>query len=212
MNDTSCSPLLLFYPTSPVHVRDIQLLIEKLPGWRSAAVWYRPLARVTPGIDDALDQQGITYFDLNGDAVLENVLPVDATVLLLGIVADRFALDLFAWAKQLHKPVIAIEEVAQLALNQLGINNYYAPFDRLFVASREEQQLFLQLEYPSEMLRISGLLANDRLSPAVAHASEEILEKLGISNGQKPIIYTTSPIRNRLGLHNRTIGHLGKRS
>src|SRR4026207_951393 len=118
------SPLLLFYPTSPVHVRDVCLLLEKLTGWRCTAVVYQPLTKVAPGIREALQQHGVDYIDLPNDNVaLENVLPRDATALLLGIVVDQFALDLFAWAKQLAKPVIGIEEVAQLALNQLGINN-----------------------------------------------------------------------------------------
>jgi len=198
------SPLLLFYPTSPVHVRDVRLLLEKLPGWRCTAIVYQPLAKVAPGIREALQQHRVDFVDLPDENVaLEDVLPANATALLLGIVTDQFALDLFAWAKQLAKPVIGIEEVAQLALNQLGINNYDAPFDQLFLASHEEQRLFSHLGFPSEMLRVSGLLANDRLSPKSRHRVKEILEQLGIPEGRKPIIYTTAPLKTRLGLHNK---------
>jgi tetratricopeptide (TPR) repeat protein len=198
------SPLLLFYPTSPVHVRDVRLLLEKLTGWRCTAIIYQPLARVAPGIEEALQKHGIHYIDLSDeDIILESALPANATALLLGIVADQFALDLFAWAKQSAKPVIGIEEVAQLALNQLAINNYDAPFDRLFLASQEERRLFSHLGFSSEMLRVSGLLAHDRLSQKGEHSAKEILEQLGVPEGKKPIIYSTSPIRNRIGLHNK---------
>jgi SAM-dependent methyltransferase/tetratricopeptide (TPR) repeat protein len=197
------SPLLLFYPTSPVHVRDIRLLMQKLPEWRCITVLYRPLARVAPGIDLALRQQGIHFIDLDADPELQEALPGDVSALVLGAVFENFALDLFAWAKKQSLPVIAIEEVAQLALNQLDINNYDAPFDLLFVASAEERRLFLNLGYPSEMLRVSGLISNDRLGLTDAEPDGEILERLGIRDGKKPIVYTTSPVRGRLALHNR---------
>jgi SAM-dependent methyltransferase/tetratricopeptide (TPR) repeat protein len=203
MSTKSDSPLLLFYPTSPVHVRDIRLLMQKLPGWRCIAVVYRPFARVAPGTDAALNQHGISYVALDGNSGFEEKLPGDTSVLALGTVAQHFALDLFAWAKHCGLPVVAIEEVAQLALNHLDINNYDAPFDRLFVASPEERRLFLKLGYTSEMLWVSGLLANDRLGVTRAQPNGEILELLGIGYEKKAIVYSTAPVRSRLALHTK---------
>src|SRR4026209_388316 len=157
------SPLLLFYPTSPVHVRDVCLLLEKLTGWRCMAIVYQPLARVAPGIGAALSEQGIDVIRIDQESEIEKQLPNETAILALGAVFESFALDLLAWAKLRQIPVIAFQEVAQLALNQLDINNYDAPFDRLFVASPGEQRRFVELGYPNEMLSISGLLANDRL-------------------------------------------------
>jgi SAM-dependent methyltransferase/tetratricopeptide (TPR) repeat protein len=203
MVSASNFPLLLFYPTSPVHVSDIRLLMRKLPRWHCKAILYNPLGRVAPGIDDALESYKIDHIDLDGDAGLEEVLPADANVLVLGAAFEHFALDLFAWAKRRNLAVMAIEEVAQLALNRLDINNYDAPFDRLFVASPEERRLFLQLGYPPEMLRVAGLLANDRLATRDPQLDASILDRLGIIDGKKPIVYTTSPTRSRLALHNK---------
>jgi tetratricopeptide (TPR) repeat protein len=197
------SPLLLFYPTSPVHVRDLQQVIRKLLAWRCMAIVYQPLARVAPGIGAALSEQRIDSIEIDQESEFEKLLPNDTAILALGAVFEPFALDLFAWAKLRHIPVIAIEEVAQLALNQFDINNYDAPFDRLFVASPDEHRRFVDSGYPSEILSVSGLLANDRFGADETVCGDEMLIKLGISDGKKPIVYTTSPIRGRLSLHNK---------
>jgi len=203
MNQPPNSPLLLFYPTSPVHVRDVQQVIQNLLGWRCVAIVYQPLARVAPGIAAALTEQGIDSIEIDQESEFEEQLPNDPAILALGAVFEPFALDLFAWAKLRHVPVIAIQEVAQLALNQFDINNYDAPFDRLFVASPDEYRRFLDLGYPSEILSVSGLLANDRIGANQNILGNELLLKIGITDGKKPIVYTTSPIRGRLSLHNK---------
>ena len=196
------SPLILFYPTSPVHVRDLLLVACKLPGWHCQAIVYSPLARVAPGIVAALQAEAVESIKLDQDSRLEELLPSDSAILVLGAVFEPFALQLFAWATQRRIPVVAIQEVAQLALNQNDINNYDAPFDRLFVASPDEYQRFVDLGYTREMLRISGLLANERFDERQV-SSNGILHKIGLSTGKKPIVYTTSPLRGRLSLHNK---------
>jgi tetratricopeptide (TPR) repeat protein len=167
------------------------------------AIVFQPLTRVAPGIGVALSKHGIDSIDLNQETDFEKHLPNDTTLVALGAVFESFALDLLAWAKQRQIPVIAIQEVAQLALNQFDINNYDAPFDRLFVASPDEEKRFLDLGYPSEMLTVSGLLANDRLGAGQPNAKSEMLANLGLAGSNEPIVYTTSPVRGRLSLHNK---------
>ena len=191
---------LLFYPTSPVHVRDFAKVGGYLPGWRTLGIEYRPLARVAPGISDALAEQGVDAFQVNNEAELDS-LPNTRLVLAIGAVFEPFALELLAWAKRRCARVIGIEEVAQLALNANRINNYDAPFDRLFVASPDERRRFLELGYPDEMLEVSGLLANDRIAIRGSY-SNRLAQTISVGNGKKPIVYTTSPLRGRLSLHN----------
>jgi len=207
MTQSLSSPLLLFYPTSPVHVRDMQLLLKKLSGWRCTAIVYHPLARVAPGIAAALSEEGIHTIGISEQSEFEKQLPSDATILAIGAAFEPFALDLFAWAKFQRTPVIAIQEVTQLVLNQLDINNYDAPFDRLFVASPVERRRFLDLGYPDHMLSVSGLLANDRFDASQTDRGNELFSKIGITDGKKPIVYTTSPLRGRLSLHNKDNVH-----
>jgi tetratricopeptide (TPR) repeat protein len=203
MTQPLTSPLLLFFPTSPVHVRDMQNVLGKLSGWRCTAIVYHPLARVAPGIAAALSAQGIDSIEIDQETELEKHLSSDAAVLALGAVFESFALDLLAWAKSRQIPVIGIQEVAQLALNQFDINNYDAPFDRLFVASPDEHRRFLELGYPRQILRVSGLIANEHFDANQNISSNGLLLKIGITASQKAIVYTTSPLRGRLSLHNK---------
>ena len=202
MSDSTGSQFLLFYPTSPVHVRDLCQVISKMPGWKCQAIVYEPLARVAPGIPAAIAGEGLPSITLDEGSDIEKLIPNEVAALILGAVFEPFALLLCHWAKQLNVPVVAIEEVAQLGLNQFDINNYDAPFDRLFVASPDEHQRFLKLGYPSEMLHVSGLLANDRFCTNL-NGTNDPLRHLGLDAANKLIVYTTSPLRSRLSLHNK---------
>src|SRR6185503_7729319 len=155
MTQQTNPPLLLFYSTSPVHVRDMLLLARHLPQWRFVGVLYRPWAKLNPGIEAACRQHEFDYVALDHEAALDKELP-PASALILGTSVDVFALELLAWAKHKALPVVAIQEVAQLALNQCDMNNYDAPFDRLFLASEDEKRRYLELGYPSDKLRVSG--------------------------------------------------------
>jgi len=180
----------------------MQQVMQALRGWRCQAIVYQPLALVSPGIGVAAREQAVETIEIEQNPNLDEQLPSATSVVALGAVFEPFALDLFGWAKRRQLPVIAIQEVAQLALNQYDINNYDAPFDRLFVASPDERQRFIELGYPSQMLSVSGLLANERFN-ASTNGEHGMLKKLGAADGKKPIVYTTSPIRGRLALHNK---------
>ena len=196
-------PLLLFYPTSPVHVTDMRLVIQHMPEWRFVGILYRRWAKRTPGLDVALRQCEIDYLELDEAPALANELPTDTSVLVLGTAVDYFALDLMAWAKQRERPIVAIEEVAQLALNQRDMNNYDAPFDRFFLASAEEKHGYVELGYPVDKLCVSGLLANDRFGQAGGDQEKNIRERIGLGGGENAIVYTTSPLKHRLRIHNK---------
>jgi hypothetical protein len=197
-------PLLLFYPTSPVHVGELASVLARLQGWTCSAVLPAHLAKIAPGIDAALANANIDCIVPDPDpARLSELLPRGTAVLLLGAVFEPFALELAAWGKTHGIPVAAIEEVAQLGLNATDISNYDAPFDRLLVASPDEFDRFLALGYPRQMLRVSGLPAYERIRPSSLVEETAALERLGIRDGNKPIVYTTSPLRSRRAIHNK---------
>lgn len=195
--------LLLFYPTSAVHVRDWQQVFRALAGWKILALVYEPQEYFAPGILAALREQGVPTQVVERGYDFDALLPQDASVVVLGAVFEAFGLDLIRWSKMNGKPVAAIEEVAQLGLNQDEINNYDAPFDRLFVASPDEYQRFIKLGYPPAVLKTSGLLAYDRIRPAGDRNSPDLRRILGISDRPKPIVYTTSPLCSRISIHTR---------
>lgn len=114
----SDSPLLLFYPTSPVHVRDFRQVVSKLVGWRFQALAYEPQLRLVPGISAVLLEQRTKTLTLDKGSNLDTELPTNVSILVIGAVFESFVLDLIAWARFRSIPVAAIEEVAQLGLNQ----------------------------------------------------------------------------------------------
>ena len=61
----------------------------------------------------------------------------------------------------------------------------------------------MALGHAEGTLSVSGLLANDRFAKQQTTDVPALLERLGISDGKKPIIYTTSPLRNRRAVHNK---------
>lgn len=195
------SRLLLFYPTSAVHVRDWQMVFRRLVGWRVLALVYAPQEHFAPGILAALREHGTPTQIIERGYDFDKLLPETASVVVLGAVFEAFGLDLIRWSKIRGTPVAAIEEVAQLGLNQNGINNYDAPFDRLFLASPDEYQRFIALGYPPGMLKVSGLLAYDRLREGIDRENPGLRRSLGILEQQKPIVYTTSPLRSRISVH-----------
>lgn len=92
--------MVLFYPTSPVHVRDLRQVGDRLPRWLFLAVLNETLASIAPGIDALLAAAGINSVTADpGSAQLADLLPQDAAVLLLGAVFEPFALELMAWAR-----------------------------------------------------------------------------------------------------------------
>ncbi|MBT0664538.1 hypothetical protein KI809_09530 [Geobacter pelophilus] len=192
---------LLFYPTSPVHVYNLSLIAEKLPDWNITCVISENSMRLSPGIAAALDRSRFENIVIERVDQLSELLPDDCTVVMLGASFEPFSLELFAWAKVRAIPVVAVEEVAQLSLNNCELNNYDLPLDLLFVANEWEYQLFRKSGWSEESLAISGLLSWGRF--ARRGRRNEIRERLGIGTEKQLLVYTTSPLRSRLTIHNK---------
>jgi tetratricopeptide (TPR) repeat protein len=194
---------LLFFPTSPVHIIHFTLIMEKLKDWNFVGVVFS-FMKYIPGIKENFARYGINNIEIEETGSLSSRLPDKISLVLIGAAFEPGALELFVWAKLRQIPVIAIEEVAQLSLNDLDMNNYDLPFDRLFLASNREYQLSRQIGYPDAMLKISGLLANDLIHLSSEKIDpEDIKDRIGIPSDKKVLVYTTSPIRHRLAVHNK---------
>lgn len=165
---------------------------------------HSPMNRYIPGLNEAFEKNGFEYIIVDDASSLNSLLPEETSLVLIGAVHEICAIELFIWAKQKLIPVAAIEEVAQLSLNNSEVYNYNLPFDRLFVASRKEYELFRSLGHPAESIRISGLLPG--ISPRSIRETcmrEEAAPKIGIPDDKPLLIYTTSPIRHRLAIHSK---------
>jgi hypothetical protein len=195
---------LVFYATSPSHLRALDRLREALDGWRFVVLEPVSLRQIAPGIETAAKAHGFECIALESPDDVDRLGSLLRTVIGFGAVFEPFALKLFVWAKERAMPVVAFEEVAQLALNDCRINNYDAPFDRLFLASPAERDLFLELGYPSSMLQVSGLLSRDRTDSRSPRDSRHRPN----AGHRSTILYTTSPLVGRRAIQNLDDAHL----
>ena len=133
----------VYYPVGTVHMRNLALLAQALPDLRFR-VFYRTCQRwFAP--DKVQNYPYDHVFDLD-DRPPPELFAGDVQALILSIAAvDRMIADLIEGAFERDIPVIAIEEVIQLALNQGVINHYLMPVDHLLVASDYERNVLLQL-------------------------------------------------------------------
>ena len=118
---------IVYYPVGTVHMRNLDLLAGSLPGHD-----FRVLFRATlPWVDEA----GAAGYDYpyvldSGEGLPSDLLDGDVGALVLPMAAvDSTICDLIEAAYEHGVPVIAIEEVVQVALNQGAINHYLMPVD-----------------------------------------------------------------------------------
>ena len=196
--------LLLLFPTSPVHVNNFSLLFDKLPAWKFLGICFAPMQNKIPGIIDHFKSNHINYIEIENINSLSEKLTDNISVVIFGAAFDLFATELFLCVKERHIPVLAIEEVAQLSLNNMEINNYDLPFDILFLANHKEYRLFKEINYNESMLKVSGLLSSDYgLENKETFNHEEFKNRFNIPHDKKVLVYTTSPLRSRLAIHNK---------
>ncbi len=146
--------VVLFYPTGIVHMRNLDLLKGHMPQYRFKVIvepWMKEKAVDVFEQIPARDRLEVTGGRLSKD-YLDGV-----DILFLSMAyPNPFRLCIVHQAAEKGIPVVSIEEVNQLALNDGIINHYFLPLDILGVPSQTEKDRFLELGLPGEGLRITG--------------------------------------------------------
>ena len=146
-------PIIVYYPVGTVHMRNLDLLAQALPDFQFRVfyprqTWFAP--------DEVRKYPYEHVFD-QGDKIPEELFKGDVRALILTIAAVEGTIaKLITAAFERSIPVIAIEEVIQLALNQGVINHYLMPVDHLLVASEYERDALLQLGVTPEKVQATG--------------------------------------------------------
>ena len=147
-------PVIAYYPTGPVHMRNLALLARALPQfafrvfYRTRHPWFAP---------DKLAQYPYERVCDLDDRVPDELFQGDVRALVLAIAAaERMIGDLIENALEHDIPIIAIEEVVQLALNDNRINHYVMPVDHLMAASEKEKERFIQSGVRPEKVHVTG--------------------------------------------------------
>jgi hypothetical protein len=142
-----------YYPAGAVHMRNLDLLAGALPGCDFRVLYRSSLPWVEPG---KVAEYGYPYVLDDDDRPPADLLN-DASALVISIAAlEPMVCDLIEAAYERDVPVIAIEEVVQIALNQGAITHYLMPVDRLALASDYERDRMAGLGVAEHKMAVTG--------------------------------------------------------
>jgi len=146
---------VLYYPTGIVHFRNLELLKKSLPGFRFIVI-------VEPWVKESAPET-LNYIEAENLIIVQDGRlpaeiwehPIDILFLCMAY-PNLFRLHLVYEAVKRNIPVVSIEEVNQLALNDGIINHYFLPLDYLGVPSAVEKEKFAELGIPSKSITVTG--------------------------------------------------------
>lgn len=148
---------LLFNPTNLVHNRNVDIFRRHLPGYSIRCI-YNPRQPWFAGMRKIDDGRSFCF---NGghfpSPPAEALNDVDALILFTAQSRIPPA-SLIQEAIIRSIPIIAIEEVYMMMLEQGFVNNYLLPVDHLFVASEYERERFLEIGMPAEVVEATGYI------------------------------------------------------
>ncbi len=145
---------ILFYPTGVVHFRNLEILKKHLPGFRFRVVVEPWVKEKAPEVLDRLRHEE-TVFPAYGGVRSEVWQETDILFLSMAY-PNLFRLHMVYEAVKRNIPVIAIEEVNQLALNDGIINHYFLHLDFIGVASQVEKDRFVELGLSPDSIHVTG--------------------------------------------------------
>jgi hypothetical protein len=120
---------------------------------------------------------------------------------------NPFRLHLVYEAVKRNIPVIAIEEVNQLALNDGIINHYFLPLDYLGVPSAIERDKFIELGIPGETIMVTGWPFYDFKATRENHRYFDMRKKYNIQPGKKTCLLVLGSLkeRDKVSLESRSV-------
>lgn len=172
---------LLFNPTSLVHDRNVDIFRKHLPGWNIRCI-YNPRQ---PWFADMRKRgDGASFYFTKGHfprPPREALKDVDAVILFTAQSRIPPA-NLIQEAVLRSIPVIAIEEVYMMMLEQGFINNYLLPVDHLFAASEYERARFIEIGTPARTIEATGCIFQYKsLTPVNPDEKGKVKRGLGLS-------------------------------
>ena len=142
---------ILFNPVGTVHDRNIEKFENVLSEWNIRRLYNPNLPWASSFRKDRAD----THFFTGGRVPDSAFKDVKAVVCFSA--QPRIPFSVLAEEALLRSiPVIAIEEVYQMALQQGHVNEYFLPVDHLFVGSDYEKDAFLEIGVPEGVVEVTG--------------------------------------------------------
>jgi hypothetical protein len=189
------TPVVLFYPTGIVHFRNLEILKKSLPEFTFRVIvepWVN--GKAPEVLDNTNPADRVTV--KNGQLPREEWENVRILFLSMAY-PNLFRLGMVYEAVKRGIPVIAIEEVNQLALNDGMINHYFLPLDYLGVPSNEEREKFLQLGLADPSLMVTGWPFFDYEGVLENHRYFDMKKKYNLQRGMKFCLLVLSSLKER---------------
>ena len=180
-----------------VHFRNLEILKKNLPEFR-----FRVIVE--------------TWVEKKAPEVLHNIKPADRVrvkndrlpqeawgtkdraidILFLSTAhPNPLRLHLVHEAVKRNIPVISIEEVNQLALNDGIINHYFLPLDYLGVPSNIEKDRFVELGVPAETIMVTGWPFFDYNAALEDHRYFDLRKKYNLQPGKKSCLLVLGSLK-----------------
>ncbi|MFC1848887.1 CDP-glycerol glycerophosphotransferase family protein [candidate division CSSED10-310 bacterium] len=178
------NPVVLYYPCGLVHFRNLKILQTCVPDLKFLVIVEAGILEKTPEI--------VADVPVEDRILVENgCLPPDlwqksVSLLFLSMAYPTpFRLGMVYEAARRNIPVMAIEEVNQLALNDGIINHYFMPLDFFGVASAVERDQFIALGLPGQRLEVTGWPFFDQTALVQTEQEHEIRAHYGLPRDKK---------------------------
>lgn len=177
---------ILINPISPVHARNVEIFKKYLPEFHVRSIcnprfsWYKDNRKHN---DSEMIYFPNKFFQRTPPGAFE-----DAEALILFTAQSRVpACSLVEEASRRSIPVIAVEEVHTMMLEQGYVNNYVLPVDHLFVMSGYERDAFIKAGVPEEVINITGnMFRGIGRAPLNALEKDKLKKELGLAS-HKPV-------------------------
>lgn len=195
MKQSKDYPILIFYSVSPVHMRNLNILSKRLEGWKFRVIYNAELKWFSP---DKIEQYPYDCIPCVDAQIPDALWKGDVRAVIMSTAQVlKLPFNLVKSALIHGVPVIAIEEVHQLALHGKRINNYMLPVDELLVASEIEREEFINLGYPADHVHSTGWpFYSGLISNKGCNTNDELRNRLGLKEGQ-PIATLTLLMSSR---------------
>jgi hypothetical protein len=191
--------LILFYPMGIVHFRNLEILKKHLPDYRFKVVvepWVEEKAPEVLNNIKPKDRVKEKDGRLPQGAWEKNDKHIDALFLSTAH-PNLFRLHLVYEAAKRNIPVISIEEVNQLALNDGIINHYFLPLDYLGVPSIIEKDRFVELGVPEDKIMVTGWPFFDYNAALEDHRYFDLKKKYNLQPGKKCCLLILGSLKER---------------
>ncbi len=172
---------ILFNPVSIVHLRNIKLFEDRLKEWDIRCI-------LNPKFSWFSNKDDIKYdhFYFTNNRVPKEAFDGVKAIVVFSAQPRLSPCHLIQEAALRSIPVIAIEEVYQMMLEQGYVNEYFLPVDHLFVNSDYEREKMLEFGVPSDVVKTTGCMFNYTATlPNDVIQKDSLKSKLGLSNNKR---------------------------